>query len=159
MRKCGEGDVYNIIKPVRGTSKDDARVKSDGWSTSYYELPAYAKELQDLIEYRNMDYTIGNIFKACYRIGHKDGNDDLYDANKILWFAKRKVNQIKRRNNIYISHNEMVEHYAKVIFGLADKDYCQNQELIKILLNEVKEIDETAWDIISSTIAIDYIGG
>jgi hypothetical protein len=57
-------------------------VKSDGWSTSYYELPSGATELQDLIEYRGMNFSVGNIFKACYRLGRKDGATTLYDLNK-----------------------------------------------------------------------------
>lgn len=37
---------------------------SDGGSTSYYELPAGATELNDLIEHKGMSFTLGNIFKA-----------------------------------------------------------------------------------------------
>ena len=71
------------------------KVKSTGGSTSYYELPSDAKELQDLIEFKEMNYAVGNIFKAGYRIGQKQGNDDLYDLNKILWMVNREIN---RRN-------------------------------------------------------------
>lgn len=58
-----------------------------GSTPSQYGIPAGAKDLQDLIEYRKMDFALGNIFKAAYRIGTK--NDDLYEINKILWFADR----------------------------------------------------------------------
>lgn len=37
-----------------------------------------------------MDFAIGNIFKACYRLGEKEGTDLLYDLNKIIFFAERK---------------------------------------------------------------------
>ena len=63
---------------------------SNGWSTGYYELPEDATELQDLIEYREMNFAMGNIFKACYRTGHKDTASKLYDINKIIWFANRE---------------------------------------------------------------------
>ena len=72
-------------------------MKSDGGSTPHqYSIPLDAKELQDLIEYRNMNFAIGNIFKACYRMGRKEGADELYDLNKIIFFAKRERKRIKR---------------------------------------------------------------
>lgn len=63
---------------------------SNGWSTDYYKLPEGATELMDLIEYRKMNFAMGNIFKACYRTGHKDTASKLYDINKIIWFANRE---------------------------------------------------------------------
>lgn len=62
---------------------------SDGGSTSYYELPASATELNDLIEHKQMSFALGNIFKACYRFGEKDAASRLYDLNKIIYFAGR----------------------------------------------------------------------
>lgn len=71
-------------------------MKSDGGSTPHlYSIPSDAKELQDLIEYRNMNFAIGNIFKACYRMGRKEGADELYDLNKIIFFAEREKKRIK----------------------------------------------------------------
>lgn len=68
----------------------EPKVKSDGSSTDYYKLPAGATDLLDLIEHKEMDFAIGNIFKACYRLGEKHGTDMLYDLNKIIFFAERK---------------------------------------------------------------------
>ena len=72
-------------------------MKGNGGSTPHqYSIPSDAKELQDLIEYRNMNFAIGNIFKACYRMGRKEGADELYDLNKIIFFAKRERKRIKK---------------------------------------------------------------
>ena len=72
-------------------------MRGDGGSTPHqYSIPSDAKELQDLIEYRNMNFAIGNIFKACYRMGRKEGADELYDLNKIIFFAEREKKRIKR---------------------------------------------------------------
>lgn len=62
---------------------------SDGGSTSYYRLPERATELNDLIEHKSMSFALGNIFKACYRFGEKDGASRIYDLNKIIYFAER----------------------------------------------------------------------
>jgi hypothetical protein len=61
---------------------------SDGGSTSYYRLPDHATELRHLISHKNMSKSRGDIFKACYRLGEKEGADMLYDINKIIFFAQ-----------------------------------------------------------------------
>ncbi|WP_281024693.1 hypothetical protein [Rhizobium sp. BK376] len=38
-----------------------------------------------------MEFGIGNIFKACYRLGEKDGTDHSYDLKKIIFFAEREL--------------------------------------------------------------------
>lgn len=73
---------------------------SDGSSTDYYKLPENIKDLIDLIEYRNMNFAIGNIFKACYRLGQKEGNDDLYDLRKIKFFVEREIARLEKNNRI-----------------------------------------------------------
>lgn len=73
-----------------------SKIKSDGGSSGYYELPSGAVEIQDLVEHRNMNFSVGNIFKACYRLGQKDGNDLEYDLKKILWYANRELARIRR---------------------------------------------------------------
>ena len=65
-----------------------------GLGNKYYELPEGAKELQDLIEYKDMNFALGNIFKAVYRLGQKPDNDRHYDLEKIIWFANRELKRI-----------------------------------------------------------------
>ena len=66
--------------------------KNNGGSTpSQYAIPSRAKDLQDLIEYRKMNFAEGNIFKACYRLGTK--NERLYELNKIKWFVERLIKE------------------------------------------------------------------
>lgn len=67
---------------------------SDGSSASYYTLPDGAAELADLIDAKNMNFNVGNIFKASYRLGEKGGTSDEYDLRKIIFFANR---ELKRR--------------------------------------------------------------
>jgi len=67
--------------------------QSDGGSTDYYKIPAGATDLQDLIEAKSMSFGRGNIFKAAYRLG-EDGNDEVYDLKKIIWFAQRRLNEL-----------------------------------------------------------------
>lgn len=71
--------------------KEEIRLgfKSDGGSSEYYQLPTGSYELNDLIEHKNMSFALGNIFKACYRLGEKQGTDRDYDLNKIIYFANR----------------------------------------------------------------------
>ena len=72
------------------------RSANDGGSNvGQYGLPDNATELQDLIEHRNMNFAIGNIFKACYRLGHCDHSDKLRDLNKIKWFIEREIRRVE----------------------------------------------------------------
>lgn len=73
---------------------------SNGKSTDYYNLPDGAVDLQDLIEYKNMSFSRGNIFKAVYRLGDKEGVDLEYDINKIIWFAKRLKKELKSKTRL-----------------------------------------------------------
>lgn len=68
---------------------------SDGSSANYYKLPAGAKQLQDLISHRNMNSQIGEIFRACYRMGMAAHSDELRDAKKILFYAKAEVARLE----------------------------------------------------------------
>jgi hypothetical protein len=71
-------------------------VVSDGGSTSYYEIPEGATELNDLIEHKKMSFALGNIFKACYRLGEKSGTDAAYDVRKMIFFANRILRQLEK---------------------------------------------------------------
>jgi hypothetical protein len=73
---------------------------SDGSSTDYYKIPEGATDLIDLIEHKNMSFGVGNIFKACYRLGEKDGINAAYDLRKIIFFAKRALAAVERDQSI-----------------------------------------------------------
>lgn len=68
--------------------------RSDGGSTDYYAIPAGITDLDELIDSLGMSFRIANIFKACMRFGKKDGTSQLYDLNKIIFFASREKNKL-----------------------------------------------------------------
>jgi hypothetical protein len=67
---------------------------SDGSTASYYELPADAQELQDLISHKNMNAQIGEIFRACYRMGEASHSDELRDAKKIRFYIDAEIKRL-----------------------------------------------------------------
>lgn len=69
---------------------------SNGATASYYELPAGAAQLQDLISHRDMNAQIGEIFRACYRYGLVSHSDKLRDARKILFYAQAEVKRLEK---------------------------------------------------------------
>ena len=71
---------------IHGTRCGHCYPKSNGGDSSYYELPSDCQSLQDIIVKQDMDFTQGNIFKACYRWDKKP--DLEYNLNKIIWFAQ-----------------------------------------------------------------------
>jgi len=68
--------------------------QSDGSTASYYELPAGAQELQDLISYKNMNAQIGEIFRAAYRYGQSSHSDQLRDAKKIKFYIDAEIKRL-----------------------------------------------------------------
>ncbi len=75
--------------------------QNNGGSTpGQYDLPPEAKEIQDLIEFRKMNFAVGNIFKAAYRLGIKKGVTPEYDLNKIIYFATRELKRISVGGNV-----------------------------------------------------------
>lgn len=88
----------NLMHTTVEPKIEEKKHVSDGGSSAYYELPEGTSELQDLIEYRNMNFAVGNIFKACYRLGAKSGIDDIYDMKKIIWYAQRELKRLEKRN-------------------------------------------------------------
>jgi len=72
------------------------KVKSDGSTASYYELPENAKEIQDLISHRNMNAQMGEIFRECYRYGLSAHCDMLRGAKKIKFYADAEIKRIEK---------------------------------------------------------------
>ena len=71
---------------------------SDGSATDYYKLPEGATELRHLIQAKSMNFAVGNIFKACYRLGQKLGNDLLYDVRKIVFFGLDELERVSGKD-------------------------------------------------------------
>ena len=80
--------------------KDRIKVASEGNSTAYYNLPSHATELRHLISYKGMSKSRGDIFKACYRLGEKDGVDPLYDLNKMKFFIDDLIEMYERGEHL-----------------------------------------------------------
>lgn len=66
------------------------------------EQPAYQAECEDIIQALNLDFNEGCIFKAIWRsaaarMGNpKPDHKMLYDAEKIVHYAQRNLNRVKR---------------------------------------------------------------
>lgn len=65
-------------------------IKSDGWETSYYDIPDKVKDVDDLIVHFGLNWHIANILKACLRYGKKEGVTKGYDLNKIDFMLHRE---------------------------------------------------------------------
>ena len=72
------------------------KIKSDGSTAEYYELPEYATELQHLISFKNMNAQIGEIFRACFRYGQVAHSDRLRDAKKIKFYIEAEIERLTR---------------------------------------------------------------
>jgi hypothetical protein len=94
MRRLNEVDPSEWDQAYKDLIEQKKKITSDGGSSDYYKIPDHCKEVDDLIVYKKMPWRIANIFKACYRWDEKEGNDMLYDANKIEWFIRREIKDL-----------------------------------------------------------------
>ena len=86
------------VAPSAGLSWElPDKTLSDGSTAAYYELPSNAKELQDLISYRDMNAQIGEIFRSCYRYGIASHSDKLRDAKKIKFYIDAEIKRLENR--------------------------------------------------------------
>lgn len=79
---------------------DRKKISSDGRSTIYYHFPKHATELRHLISYKDMSFARGNLFKACYRLGEKEGVDVMYDLNKMEFFVQELKEMYNRQEKL-----------------------------------------------------------
>jgi hypothetical protein len=70
--------------------------KSDGSTASYYQLPEEAKELQDLISYRNMNAQIGEAFRSLYRYGRSSHSDQKRDCKKVIYYMTAELERLEK---------------------------------------------------------------
>jgi hypothetical protein len=82
------------IAPVVSIAAPPVSV-SDGSTASYYELPEGAKELQDLISYKDMNAQMGEIFRGTYRYGQASHSDRLRDAKKIRFYIDAEIKRLE----------------------------------------------------------------
>jgi len=89
-----EGVHFEARGDARGVK--EGPIVSDGGPTDYYLLPEGATNLGDLMDERGMSHNRANIFKACYRLGMKEGTSIEYDLKKIKFFAERLLEAHKK---------------------------------------------------------------
>ena len=72
------------------------QVTSDGKTASYYELPPNAKEIQDLISYKNMNGQVAEMFRALYRYGQCSHSDLEREINKVIFYGQAELDRLKK---------------------------------------------------------------
>lgn len=102
-----QGAIHNV--DIKGTLDPE----HTGGSVNYYKvhvanpttLPeAYDAEANDIIESLGLTFAEGNLFKAIWRMAadrngkKKKGNNSVYDAEKLVFFAERVLVQEKAKH-------------------------------------------------------------
>ena len=90
------------IRAIRNIDTLQKHKHTGGDGNKWYDLPKGAIQLQDLIEHKNMNGNIKDVFKACYRVGEKDGTEEVYDVEKMAYYSLRELGRILNTKD-YIS--------------------------------------------------------
>ena len=105
--------------------KEQQKQNNNGGASDWYSLPRNANTLQDLIEYRNMNGSVKDIFKACYRLGIKT-EDELRDLNKMAYYSLREIGRITGRKDYVTISKELMGEQS--IEKHKCNDYCNNDD-------------------------------
>ena len=95
----------------KGCNAEPTKQQNNGGSSDWYLLPDNAKTLQDLIEHRNMNGAVKDMFKACYRLGIKT-EDELRDLNKTAYYALREIGRVTGRKDYITIAKELIGSQA-----------------------------------------------
>lgn len=104
MEKFNLDDLSNNTLGINANyiSSNEIKIQNNsinnGGSTDYYKFKENWKECQDIIEDRKLNFSQGNIFKSafCFNIGRHSATDYERELNKIIYFANRELERIKR---------------------------------------------------------------
>jgi len=97
--KLKENKMVQAMDGIVSSQKNKG-VVSNGITASYYELPPDAKEIQDLISFKNMNSQMGEIGRTWYRYGESSHSDRLREINKILFYAEAERDRILKYGDI-----------------------------------------------------------
>lgn len=87
--------VYSYLLSKVKAEYIPTKVKPDGGPSGYYDFPAGAITLNDLLEYKGDKQWLGdsfhlsNVVKAAWRWGDKEGTTKAYDARKFIYSGAR----------------------------------------------------------------------
>lgn len=74
--------------------------ENNGGKTDCYNIPEEARTLNDLIEYKDMRFWRGEVFKAVYALDERAkraGNEtssEVRELNKILYYVQRRLEKV-----------------------------------------------------------------
>lgn len=101
--KVSTGVVLNCNHYKENVKKEEeSKSNTGGAGNIYWDIPDGATQLQDLIEHKNMNGNVKDVFKACYRLNEKDGTDNVYDVEKMAYYSLRELGRILNTKD-YIS--------------------------------------------------------
>ena len=60
----------------------------NGLYSSYYDVPNNSEDLISLLEFKNMNHSVGEAFCALYRLNDKD--TPIRNLEKVIFYAKRE---------------------------------------------------------------------
>ncbi len=95
-------NTFNAVMHMKDGIKEYKEVAamstevSDGTTADYYELPKDAKELQDLISFKDMNGQVAEMFRALYRYGQVSHSPMERDIKKIIYYAEAELDRLQR---------------------------------------------------------------
>lgn len=124
-----------------------AKIKSDGSTASYYELPESAKTIDDLVTYKEMNLYIESIFITCFEYGRKNRGAELPEGATELQHIISHANMNAQIGEIFracyrygeVAHSEKLRDAKKIKFyAEAEVERLKNTESPWVSMGDAK---------------------
>lgn len=110
---------FQLKFPIEGDTPEVTKngfngIVSTGGCTSYYDFLPEWVTLNDMMDYKAqnqwgpLSFHMGNITKATYRFGEKDGTSQVYDLNKIIYSGLRAKLMLEDKQSVRDYLNELL---------------------------------------------------
>lgn len=94
---CRDSGAHEICtRPPTVIFVEASAQTQDGTTASYYQLPEDAKELQDLISFKNMNAQVGEAFRSLYRMNDCPHSDAIRNCNKVIFYMQAEITRLKK---------------------------------------------------------------
>ena len=88
-----------LERDLKESIQTSENILNDGSKNSFYEIPEWVKDCDDLADYLGLDFFQGNILKSIWGISkgnRHSGTSKDRDLNKIIHYANKSKDKLKR---------------------------------------------------------------
>ena len=91
----------DIELEIREEIEETKSFNNDGGKNSFYAIPEDVKDVDDLCEYLELNFYMGNILKSLWanKGNRHEATDEMREAKKRLHYSQKELNRLEKQCN------------------------------------------------------------